>query len=267
MKDFVGERWRSILAYNGVVEFEALWAWQMPWFEPPNHRRGGWSGVSRCELKRPEGGYAVLFMKRQENHCARSWAHPIDGEPTFFREFRCLMHYRRSGIPTLEPVYFAARKDGSNHRAILITEALTGYLSLEAWIQSWQTQGVPELRVRRQVLSGLARLLREMHAQGIQHNCFFPKHVFVRVDAEGADVRVIDLEKSRWRPLAVLCALRDLGTLNYYSQAWRRCDRLWFFRQYLGLDRLTPYAKWLCRAVLARSEKKRRSRAMSAAHK
>jgi hypothetical protein len=88
MKDFVNERWRTILARNGLTDFDALWDLKADWFEAPNHRRGGWSGVSRCELDRPEGGKVAVFLKRQENHKARIWSHPVHGAPTFLREFR-----------------------------------------------------------------------------------------------------------------------------------------------------------------------------------
>ena len=110
MKDFINERWRPILAHNGLTSFDALWKLKADWFEEPNQRRGGWSGVSRCELALPGGGMRAVFLKRQENHKARLWTHPLRGAPTFLREFRHIQHYRACGIPTLEPVYFAMHK-------------------------------------------------------------------------------------------------------------------------------------------------------------
>lgn len=259
MKDFVNERWRPILAHNGLSDFDALWQLKADWFEEPNHRRGGWSGVARCELALPEGGRCAIFLKRQENHKARLWTHPVRGAPTFLREFRHIQHYRACGVPTLEPVYFAMHKVGKDERAILITEELSGFVSMEDRVQRWLKEGAPARPVRLRMLEAIAALLRDMHAHGIQHNCFFPKHVFVRVNADGGiEARVIDLEKSRWRPSKVVCAIRDLYTLNYHSQMWSRSDRLWFFKSYLQVDRLTPFAKWLWRTVAARSGRKKR---------
>ena len=40
--------------------------------------------------------------------------------------------------------------------------------------------------------------------------------------------------------------------------AARPADRLWFFRSYLQLERLTPFAKWLWRTIAARSGRKQR---------
>jgi len=262
MKDYMNERWRSILAHNGLAGFDELWKLEAEWFEAPNQRRGGWSGVSRCELQLPEGGVAAIFLKRQENHGTRSLAHPVHGVPTFLREFKRIMAYRDNAIPSLEPVYFGMRTRGKDQRAILVTEELTDFVSLEDRVQGWLRNGVPERAERLRILKAVAELLKKMHACGIRHGCFFPKHVFVRIAPDGSvEARVIDLEKSRRHPLRVMCALRDLYSLSHYSSsAWSRTDRVRFFRHYLGIPRLNTYAKWLWRNVVKRSEQKRRAR-------
>lgn len=257
MRDFVNDRWRAILAHNGLSGFDALWNLKAGWFEEPNRRRGGWSGVSRCELKLPEGGSRAVFVKRQENHPTFSWRHPFAGIPTFEREFKRILRYRACGIPALEPVYSAMRQDGKDQRAILITEELTGFAPLNGWLAA----SPRPLRLRLACIESVAALLAAMHRHGIQHNCFFPKHVFVReTEAGSIEPRVIDLEKSRWRPLKTLCALRDLDTLNRYSTGWSRADRLRFLKAYLGIERLTPYGKWLWRRLTKRALRKARGK-------
>ncbi len=256
-----GRRFSHIIIYL-VSNMEA------PWFEEPNQRRGGWSGVSRCELDHPDGGKCVIFLKRQENHRCRMLRHPLKGAPTFLREFRHIMHYQDCGVPTLEPVYFGMREVNGDHRAILVTAELTGYVSVEDHVQGWLDNGAPSRMERLKVLAAIARVLKKMHDHGIQHNCFFPKHIFIRQNEANADtstdtvfdVRIIDLEKSRWRPLRVHCAIRDLYTLNHHSWCWSRSDRLWFFKSYLQIDRLTPYSRWLWRRIGIRSVRKNRVR-------
>ena len=259
MKDFINERWRTILVHNGLGNFDTIWELKAEWFEEPNHRRGGWSGVARCELELPTGGKCSVFLKRQENHGTFSWRHPLRGMPTFLREFRKIMHYRRQGIPTLEPVYFAMRTIGKDQRAILATEELAGFLSMEERAQLWLESGAPARPVRLRFLRAVAGLLAQMHARGIEHGCFFPKHVFTRLNPDGSvDARVIDLEKSRWRPFKTISARRDLYSLLRHSLHWSRTDRLWFFKAYLGIGRLTPYAKWLWRDIEKRLLQKNR---------
>lgn len=247
MNDFVNPAWQSVLTHNGLADFDALWGIDAGWFESPNRRRGGWSGVSRLELTRPEGTACTVFLKRQENHGTFSFRHPVQGVPTFEREFRLIQRYRAAGIPTLEPVYFAVR----GQRAMLMTVALDGFLPLDSLAGNWQPY-------RKEILATVALLTRKLHDARIQHNCFYPKHVFVKVDAGGtAEARVIDLEKSRWRPLRLICTLRDLDTLNRYARGWRRTERLYFLKTYLGLRTLTPKARRLWRTLAKRATRKK----------
>jgi hypothetical protein len=262
MEDFINERWRSILAFNGLDDFDALWRFQAEWFETPNRRRGGWSGVTRCELPLPEGGVAAIFLKRQENHGTRSLRHPLDGVPTFLREFKGIMNYRRYAIPSLEPVYFAMRGRGKNQRAILVTEELTGFVSLADLERRWTHEGMPPRALRLRVLHAIAALLRRIHEHNLCHRCFFPKHIFIRADPEtGVVARAIDLENSRRLPLRVLCAQRDLYCLSHYvSPVWSRTDRLRLLMAYLGLPRPNAYARYLWRRVAACSARKNAAR-------
>ena len=263
MRDFISESWREILAHNGLADFEALWALEAGWFETPNERRGGWSGVSRFELQRPLGGTVGVFIKRQKNHRARTILHPVGGVATFEREFQRIVAFQQHGIPSLEPVFFGVRGAGKNQRAILVTAELAGFVPLDALIAAWGRDGVPPLPARLPVIKAVAALAAKMHSCRIRHNCFSPKHVFVRVGTDGqAEARVIDLEKSRSHQLSIdRCAQRDLYSLSHYSPAtWRKTDRVRFLKLYLGLPRLTAEAKRLWRNVVARSAEKDESR-------
>ncbi len=83
MKEFVGSGWKKILELNELESFDSIWELDAAWFEEPNKRRGGWSGVSRISLKTEEGGSVGVFLKRQENHNTKTLAKPVNGEPTF----------------------------------------------------------------------------------------------------------------------------------------------------------------------------------------
>lgn len=253
MKDYLNDQWRSLLAQNGLDGFAALWALELPWFEAPNQRRGGWSGVARCELHDAQGHPHVFFLKRQENHGTFSWRHPFRGIPTFEREFRLIRRYQSAAIPALTPAYYASRFTATGHRAILMTEALDGFSPLDAVLADTQLP----VAVRHKLLRTVAQLTRAIHDSHIQHNCYYPKHIFVLIEPDqSVKAHAIDLEKSRWRPMKLFCALRDLDTLNRYASAWTRTDRLRFLKYYLRTDQLTPYAKWLWRRLAERALKK-----------
>ena len=121
MKEYTAAEWERIFAFNGLHTFDDFWKLEAKWFEEPNKRRGGWSGVARCELKLPEGGTTAVFLKRQENHITRTFTHPIRGLSTFVREFESIMRYRERNIPSLTPLYFACHRVDGNLRAILLT--------------------------------------------------------------------------------------------------------------------------------------------------
>ena len=254
--DYLALDWRRIFEFNGLRSFDDFWKLEAKWFEEPNQRRGGWSGVARCELKRPEGGTVRVFLKRQENHMTRTLAHPLRGELTFLREFRCIERYHQCGIPSLTPLYFAWRRVDGDHRAVLMTAALEGFGSLEDLARDWSA-APPRPEVRRTVIRAVARLLAQIHSHQLRHNCFYPKHVFVRLGPDGTvEARVIDLEKTKMVRFGWDRDYRDLRTLNRHSYGWSMADRVRFFCEYLGQKKLTASGKERWRRIARRHSEK-----------
>lgn len=258
MRDHVNPDWREILAGNGLDSFEALWARNPEdWFEPPNQRRGGWSGVVRLAVKLPAGGEAGIFVKRQENHVYRGLRHLFLPAATFEREFLSQMRFRRLGIPSLEPIYFGQRKVGGNLRAILVTRELAGFEPCDA------PRREPPAKLgrehRRRLIGKVAETLRRMHDRHLQHNCLYLKHVFVKEAAGDIEVRLIDLEKVKWRPFRRLIAVRDLSSLYRRAATWSRTDRLRLFLAYRNESRLSRASKRLWRRIGRVIDKKGRT--------
>lgn len=258
MDDYLAPSWRATLAHNRLDSFDALWAVQAEWFEPPNRRRGGWSGVVRLDLQDPDGGTRGVFLKRQENHPRRALWHPISGEPTFAAETRNILALSQAQVPSLQPVYYAQRRVDGVWRAILITEELRRYRPLDVWIDEWRAQGWQRsIRQRRAVVAAAADCVRRLHRQRRVHNALHPKHLFVRLNPDGgADVRLIDLEKMRRARSRTSAMRRDLDSLNRRTLHLSRTDRLRFLMHYFGVRSLAPavrhhwrhlarrYAKW-----------------------
>ncbi len=266
MKDYFPEKWCKILQHNNLDSFESLWAHEAEWFEEPNERRGGWSGVCRFDLNLPEGGTVGVFRKTQQNHITRTFSHPF-GMPTFVREFKVLLRFKNANIPTMEPVFFAARKIDGDKRAILCSVALDDYTPLEKMVASWKKNGWPDRTMRLRIMQAIAKVMQQMHDHKIQHNCFYPKHIFVRVDENDISIRLIDLEKAKVRPLRSLATFRDLYTLNWHSAEWTRTDRLRFLLIYLGQERLDQKAKQLIHKLQRRILKKGRVHSASEEHR
>ncbi|MEN8206894.1 MAG: lipopolysaccharide kinase InaA family protein [Pseudomonadota bacterium] len=237
MQDYSASDWPSMARANGLDSFEAVWALDIGWFEEPNVRRGGWSGVSRLEVTCTDGRSEAIFIKRQENHETFSWRHPLKGVTTFRREFQNLMLLQSFDVPTLEVLYFAERNVGNDRRAILVSRELTGYSSLEDCMAYWQQHGFPEKAVWQETIQRIATVARHMHQHRMQQNCFLPKHIFIGERHGQMDVRLIDMEKAKRRWTKERALVRDLDTFNRRSAGIRTADRLRFLLAYHEVDR------------------------------
>ncbi|MGB5764467.1 MAG: lipopolysaccharide kinase InaA family protein [Sedimenticolaceae bacterium] len=258
MQDFITEEWKLLAIAGHLNDFESIWGQDIGWFEEPNQRRGGWSGVSRLVIERPDAGPTAVFIKRQQNHVTRTWRHPARGITTFRREFENLQWLQAVGVPTLDVLYFAERTSGDDRQAILISRELTGYVSLEDHISDWQQHGFPERPVWHKLIRKLAGIASHMHKHHIQQNCFLPKHVFVAgLDGE-IDIRLIDFEKAKRRLTVDSAMLRDLDTFNRRSPGLRTKDRLRFLLAYCGQDKVDSNVRDIWRRLVAIREKKHR---------
>lgn len=226
----VSESDRRLLEYNGLDSFESLWDADLSWFEEPNRRRNGWSGVSQHVLKRPEGGTLAVFIKRQQNHNFRTLLHPVRGLPTVYREYRNIRRMKKHGVPCPDLVFYGHRIAGRQWQAILVTRSLEGYRPLEDSLGAIEQDN---LDARRALIASVAQTLSQMHRHYLRHSCLHAKHIFVRAEHAGGsngegtcrfDAAVIDLEKMRvFFPVSRL-AIHDLDQLYRH---WRRREGDW----------------------------------------
>ena len=105
-------------------------------------------------------------------------------------------------------------------------------------------------------MEAVASVTSQMHDHKIQHNCFYPKHIFIRFTDAEINVRIIDLEKAKVKILRRYATFRDLYALNRHSQGWSRTDRMRFFLIYLGRKSLDRDAKELWRKIATRTKVK-----------
>lgn len=242
---------RNLDSFDPVAldNFDRFWTLKSDWFEPPNYRRGGWSGVIQHQLL-VENAATPVFIKRQENHLTHSLTHCIKGIPTFQREYQNIQRLRKKKIATLDPVFFSAQKT----KAILITKALDDYQSLDTIFPQQLTWSS-----RCQLLTHIASLIRQLHTHHFQHNCLYPKHIFIRQQDISWDAKLIDLEKLRKRVVKKHAMQRDLSTLSrHLSTDWSSTDRMRFFKAYVGETKLSKKSKKTWRALAKKMKQKRR---------
>lgn len=263
MTVFCTPHWQAILKENQLDSFDALWGLTTPWFEEPNHRRGGWSGVIKIPVQRGTKDFN-LFIKRQENHISRTWYHPIRGITTFEKEFSNIQLFNKCKIPTLTVIYFASRTFNNNRQAVLATEELAGYQPLEHVLSD---QLIQKKLIRRRLIKAIATLTKKMHQNRLQHNCFYPKHIFVKQENDQWSIKFIDLEKVKSTFTIKAATIRDLITLTVHSPAISPQDQLYFFKCYQNEHKLSQRSRKLLsiisnkvKAKRARSEAKNQAR-------
>lgn len=244
LSPFIADHQRELLRRHNLDSFDALWNVEATLVDEPNRARGGISSVGYLTLEDADGRPQKFFLKRQSNYMIRSLRRPW-GQPTAGREFYNIQRYARLGVPALEAACYAERKVNGHWQALLLTPALEGDLPLDDWFSRWGQLGY---RLQQDLLLAAARLVGKLHDHGVIHNCLYPKHLFMRPLAEGAEARLIDLEKSRIYLIARRGRLRDLDALHRSSLAPSRTQRLRFLLAYLGKSRVDREAReWVSR--------------------
>ncbi|UAW99091.1 lipopolysaccharide kinase [Halopseudomonas nanhaiensis] len=241
---FIAVNAREVLRRHQLDSFDALWTLRLG-DAPPTPRGSGWSSVHRLELDDINGRRQTFYLKRQANHRHRSLSHPR-GELTFAREFRSIQNYAHAGIPALEVAFFHQTHRDGDDRAILMTRALDAYEPLTVWLERWAELAVPE---RNDLIRATAALIRALHSAGKVHNNLYPRHIFLKLDGDGAGARLIDLERTRAAWLGERDRVRELTTLLLRCTTTSRTQRMRFVLAYLGLPALDADGRELVRQI------------------
>ncbi len=244
---------------NQLGGFQSIWELDAPWFEAPNERRDGVSGVVTYELVTEGGETVPIFIKRQSNHNTRTWAHPIRGIPTFRREFNNIVQLKAIGVQTLDVLYFGEALSVEGHLAVLVSRALSEYVPLDVWFQ--QSRNLADGERVKQLLVSLVKAIKPMHEQKIRHGCLYGKHVFVKKipleQGGGFDVRLLDLEKAHRTRSSKYASQKDLSQLIRHTPGLLADHVVYLGKSYYGegatqlLDTLNKSVKKKCRDSLA----------------
>ncbi|HSI37957.1 MAG TPA: lipopolysaccharide kinase InaA family protein [Methylotenera sp.] len=248
---FINPQFQSLLERYQLNSFSALWDVKVNWFEEPNVRRGGWSGVGQLRLNEENGNEVLMYVKKQEDHGRRTWRHPIKGEPTFKREFNNLQFLDQHAFTAPRVVYYGQEETSDHQRAVLATLALDQHQSLEEWVHPNYEQ-LNEIE-KTQFLLMLAEKIRQLHSLGMVHRALYPKHIFINPKL-ASNVAVIDLEKARLTTLGWYRTFFDLAALFRHSN-WSKDEQLIFFKAYCGKSQLSHSEQWLFEKIQLRASR------------
>jgi tRNA A-37 threonylcarbamoyl transferase component Bud32 len=188
-------------------DFSGWWNAPGAWVEEPNVRRNGWSGMMRLRI-----GDTLYYIKKQCNHLCRTLDHPF-GWPTASRERVNISRLQALGLSVPNPVFHGERKSAEGYEAVLVTEELAGFLSLD-------TQTELDAGTRAALAAETGRVLGIMHRAGWQHSCLYDKHIMVRWSGATPEIALIDLEKLRKPLLPGKAARHDLEQLKRHQRIW-----------------------------------------------
>jgi tRNA A-37 threonylcarbamoyl transferase component Bud32 len=259
LQAYISSTLKNQLEANQLGDFDHLWNYRGDWFESPNQGRGGWSGVNRLVLDMPDGGQLGLFLKRQQNYIRRTFLHPFSGVATFSCEYKTISHLQNHGVPVPTLVFFGQKSSAEGARAILMTEELLGYRSVDRVAKEVLLNPAYTRRQKQAVITCAAKAVRSLHEARVQHRALHSKHLLVNmVNPDAPKAVIIDFEKARIKLFPLSRTRRDLATLNRDIAGLSRTTRLYFFKQYLGVEKLGFWSKLLCRLVISRSRKPKR---------
>lgn len=259
--EYLNPAWTSHLSRLGLASFEAFWRLPQDWFETPNYKRGGWSGVSCHRLDVEDANPPRLFVKRQQNYYLKSFWHRLLGITSLKREFENLKICEREEIPVALPVYFGTRRTPEGRQSILALPALDDYQSLDLFMEKWRNMPRQHFQEKCRAARSSAALIAKLHAKGYAFNALYPKHIMLHKEwiasqKEGAEpARFIDLERLAQRSRRK-ATLSDLEKLNRHTRTLPASLRLRFFMAYQGIAKLRAEDKALLRQIARRSGRK-----------
>lgn len=192
-------------------DFDGWWNAPGDWFEEPNVRRTGWSGMVTCRY-----GETLYFIKKQSNHLCRSLRHPF-GIPTTRREFANIQRLQALGITVPTPVFHGSRQTADGHLGLLVTRELAGFRAIA------EAAGLAAAD-KHQLAIAVGTTIGRLHRAGLQHSCLYDKHVMVRWQDGKPEIALIDLEKLRRPYLPWRAARHDLDQLRRHQAVWNADD-------------------------------------------
>ena len=246
-QQWIAPQWEDALKKADLLNIEALTTREFDWFEEPNRRRGGWSGVTRIVLN-PEAApqdQRAVFLKIQQNHFYRAPSTCFLKRLSFAREFDALqaLSPQIQCMPNL--LLFAKWKHNGNQGSLIVTEALEGFEPFDQWLKKQKAlvdsdQSDSILKA----LQSIADATRELHHAGWAHFGLYPKHAFIRKNRYGGyTTRLIDLEKARRPLLSSQSKIEDVSRFLRHSKQLNDQQKVDYLRAYFQTDTFSDAQK------------------------
>ena len=207
----------SLLKHNGLDTFAGVMA-----LAGGNMMRSvpGRSTV-QVELRRPDGGTQVAYLKRYEANYLKPpdrlkrLVHWPGADDEAAHEWRMIAMLRDAGFNTPTPIAFGQFKSGGIvSRSFLLAAEITGGEAAHECLRAFKTKP----RERRAFLREVGAVSRQFHGAGFVHKDYYLSHLFVAPGAKTGEraFYFIDLQRlARPRLLNRRWRIKDAAQLAY----------------------------------------------------
>ena len=153
-------------------------------------------------------------------------------------EYHALLHLKRHGIDTMTPCAYGMRgRNPARLESFLITEELTGVVSLEDFCRDWR-ENPPDFSCKAALIRKLGATAGKMHQSGLNHRDCYICHFLLKKEtlfSRDPTLYVIDLHRAQLRarvPYRYL--VKDVAGLFFSSMdaGITKRDILRFIRAY-----------------------------------
>lgn len=235
----------------GLLDIEAVSQREFDWFEAPNRRRGGWSGVSKIVLNAnaPEAEQKAVFLKIQQNHFYIAPNTYFRKRLTFEREFAAMQALQPHCEAIPQVVMFAKWEVKGDQGCVLITESLDEWNPLGPWLLGKHSEPAPDQETLHRVLESIAHTAQQINQAGWIHMCFSAKHLFVKEQNGRFATRVVDLEKTRKRIGLSRRTVKDCSHFLRHTPKLTDQDKTHFLKAYFRTNHFTHKQKALIQKI------------------
>ncbi len=143
----------------------------------------------------PAGDLGMVFIKRYSRPAiGRRLKQAVRNSRTR-QEWEMGLRLEAMGLPAARHLAMAEKtRGGLLEEDLLVQEYLEDHVSLEEWAENWpgHARGI-DLRVKREFMTRLARLIRRLHDSGVIQRDFKPDSIMVSPSGE---LKLVDLERA-----------------------------------------------------------------------
>lgn len=220
----------------------------------------------KLELKRPDGGVQIAFLKRYEPEYLSLWkkllrfVHWPGADDEAMHEWRAIEQLSAHGFNTAAPMAVGQERHGGVvTRSFLLTAEIEGGVAAHNYVR---TLGA---KPRRELAGQIGELTRRFHGAGFAHKDFYLSHIFVVPQPSTLNPQLffIDLQRlvrprflrERWR-------VKDLAQLGYGARlaGATRADLLHFYKNCFQCRQLEASDRQLIGRIQARIHRLQRRR-------